>query len=898
MEDPIDRGLPFVMVDPWQPAVSGGAASQHDSLFESLDTTLPPLELSKHNDVPSFELDVIIPELEDREEALEPVAKAFEAANQNQDAFGENIDTDPWNLESLLNDQDEKGLCTWESFEKNDVSNSEQTALISEAGPAAFDAAINLLPELRNEIGVLPQDYALRALCNLVLGRSSTLFQWNPEIKRFEQTLKGASVTGISQICSESLATDLIEVGSTITKLRAITDRERSTRLPSASLALRSCITSVLNAIDESISEQLGTIHSLLQLQRLVAIPQPLLLVLETLVESAKDCNSDESVISSISDRIFEEAQTQYDLCPVLRALLARVSVPWLERLAADLGFCSTQTALASGYASGDDDMKCLENAVTFLRADDTQLIRETKQAIKLLRSQDEYHPLLEDEDQGFMAIVYPTLDRNEVSDMSKGYEQKMLARLRHVGTVHVPATTSTISVGLAETDVWTDGPSQQAFLDQTAALMSGHINIEMDVPTDLLYEKVLSLCRLQTHVSATEMLDLATDLSTTPLERIRPLIQTQQRLVNGILLRRLFREHNLRHHLELQKEYQLFGSGDFVLRLSTALFSQETQSAERTRGATLTGEVMGLRLGTTHEERWPPASSELQLTLMGILNETYSRRQPQKIKTYAHASTLPGALSFSIRKLPEAEIDRVLDPNSVYALDFLRLQYTTAPPLDAVITTDTLDKYDGMFRFLLRLLRVVHIAVNLHRAPSLHREHEMDTSACKFAKDASHFVCILMSHTMELGINAPWRRFMKSVDGLSKLLGQEDDAGEIGTKSNLGVEGLRQLHEWCLESIRSRLFLKRRQEKLRKVVEEALDAILKGGLALQRNDLAVRAVFEENSRTFQQSAKQVCKLLQEHVDKPLKTTSATEAEELEVNKILLSRLNWNEYYE
>lgn len=893
MENPIHRGLPFEIHDLWGPSLTADDASQHDSLFESLD--LPPLDLPKTNVLPQYKLDLIVPELEGHVEGLLPGLDTLEANKLSPKALYEEDTADPWDLAELLHEDHTSRLCTWEGLKQGNAPNAESVSLISEAGPAAFDAAINLLPQLRNDVGVLPQEYALRALCKLALGRASTLFQWNAKAQRFEQTLKGASITGISRVCSESLAENIIELGSTITKLRTVTERQRFAKIPSASLALTSCVRSILNAIDESMSAQLSSVRSVLQLQNVIAAPNRLLSVLEALVEVTKQCESDESVISAVSDHIYDEVQTQYDLCPVVRALLARVSAPWLERLATDIGFCSTETALASGYSIADDNMAGLEQAITFVDADDKELIRETRRAVRILRTQDEYHPLLGGDEQAFRALVIPNLSRTEVSNISKTYEQTMVNHLRSNSMRSTWNIINKLSERTGRDNAWSGESSHLASFEETAVLMASQGIVGPDQSSDLLHEEVTLFCSLDTFDSGAELVELATDLSTTPLERIRSLIRTQERLVNGILLRRLFREYNLKHHLEVQKSFQLFGNADFVFRLSTALFSQETQSAERRRGATLTGEIMGLRLGATHEERWPPASSELQLTLMGILNETYGKVSG---KTATNGTALPGGLSFSIRQLPESEIDRVLDPNSVYALDFLRLQYTTMPPLHAIITPDILDKYDGTFRFVLRLLRVVHVASTLKKVlSSLWNPGHHDTEACKFVQEANHFVCVLMSHAMELGIAESWRPFRTSVDGLVEVLAQEDDVGEIGTKVNVGIEGLRNLHDQCLEAIRSRLFLKRRQAKLRQAVEEALNAILKASFALQRNDAQVRVIFEENRSSFAQSTKDITKLLREIVDKPLKTASAAEADDVEVNRILLSRLNWNEYY-
>ena len=137
----------------------------------------------------------------------------------------------------------------------------------------------------------------------------------------------------------------------------------------------------------------------------------------------------------------------------------------------------------------------------------------------------------------------------------------------------------------------------------------------------------------------------------------------------------------NINDYDSLSVVHQVITKSKGATRFATNLQTQTT----------LTGEVMGLRLGTTHEERWPPASSELQLTLMGILNETYGKAQASQDSRRANEQALPGALSFAIRQLPEAEIDQVLDPNSLYALDFLRLRYTIGAPLDAIMTGDAL---------------------------------------------------------------------------------------------------------------------------------------------------------------------------------------------------------------
>jgi hypothetical protein len=152
--------------------------------------------------------------------------------------------------------------------------------------------------------------------------------------------LPDVAIAGISQICSGSLITDMVEMGTSIVRLRTFGDLAYSRRntFP-AVVAMQNGIASVLASIDEVLCTRLGGVRSLLQLQRLTVRPRQLLRVFTTLVESVRDCRTDESLISAISDRIHALSQTNYDFSAVFRAFMARVSVPWLEKLSTNLGF-------------------------------------------------------------------------------------------------------------------------------------------------------------------------------------------------------------------------------------------------------------------------------------------------------------------------------------------------------------------------------------------------------------------------------------------------------------------------------------------------------------------------------------------------------------------------------
>ncbi|EME86986.1 uncharacterized protein MYCFIDRAFT_107204, partial [Pseudocercospora fijiensis CIRAD86] len=615
---------------------------------------------------------------------------------------------DIWAVDLHLEVNEDSGrFHTWEAFEGKDVANSQATAYLSEAGPDAFDAAI---ATIEKSIGVLPQDYTLRCLSALALGRSSSLFSWKESEQTFHQTLQGAAISGTSLRSSESFTASLLTIGNQIKRLRIFSDTTRGVRHSCpAVFALKSCIGDLLDAIDESVSARVSIVRSMLQLQGLVARPAQLLAIMTLLVESVKRCQSDESVISRLADSIHEEVQRDQVFADVLQILLARVSVPWLETLAGNLGFADPVAGVSDDDAA-QDFKSSIQSSTAFVSAEDRNLLYETTSAVSLLRQIDSNHALT-------------------------GVRTVQLASLSPVACFTDSALDSS---SIAET-----ARSYQE--DMISLLVKGRPNAE---PTTA----------------------------------------------------------------DIRASFQMFGNGNFVSRMCAALFSEDVQSAERRRGTVPTAETVGLRLGASHDERWPPASSELQLSLMGILDDS------------AGDASISENLSFAIRELPEVEIDRVLDPHSIYALDFLRLQYNVTAPLDAVLTSNALNNYDEIFRFLLKLLRLVHATGELSKQVLKTRPSAI---ASTFAQESQLFVSILVSHIMDLGIAPPWQELIQSILNLERKLEEEDTKNEIGTRAHLGIEGLQHIHEACLDRIRSRLFLKRKHEKLRNSVETVFAALL-----------------------------------------------------------------------
>ncbi|KAK5013775.1 hypothetical protein LTR39_003484, partial [Cryomyces antarcticus] len=332
------------------------------------------------------------------------------------------------------------------------------------------------------------------------------------------------------------------------------------------------------------------------------------------------------------------------------------------------------------------------------------------------------------------------------------------------------------------------------------------------------------------------------------------PILHTQARLLNAALLRHFFQSCNFRHHLELQHRYHLFGDGVFATRLSNALFSPDLETAERHRGILRTGGSMGLRLGA--RQTWPPASSELRLALMGIIGDTYfaSTRHDYNEDQSDRNRELPGGLSFSIRELSDAEIEKIMDPDGLHALDFLRLQYAPPKPLDAIITPASLQKYDTIFRFLLRLLRVHFVTTHLVRPHPLRGTHRTRTrhpntspTTTRFTLEAHHVVSALLAHFSTSGVTEPWTALSARLDAIERRLAHEDEAGQYGTRVTEGPDALGALHAAMLDTVFGALLLRGRQARARDALEALLDCVLAFAKSSQRQE-------HGDGRTVQQS--------------------------------------------
>lgn len=735
-------------------------------------------------------------------------------------------------------------LKTWEAF--YDPSFKEPITYVSEAGPRIFDAALLNSPTLLNPDNnslsssrALSTDPVIKALLQLSVGRQSSLFEYDDEKRSFVPRPGTFRVSGYSIDAFKSICERFTKYGNEMVDLRSFVDKTYNQRSPCATLvAAAATVSSISLSLLAYIWQCSENIQSLLQLQALFDRPGQLMSCLHDMTRKISKANSNEMIISSIFNSIQTLEYTDSWLRPIALQILSSISKPWLESLGCSIGLQANGPIAQSaiGYHTVGN---ALGNAIDafqlipdFFKDKEHEMIAESRHNLELLRSQSPDHVMLypfhgKVQEVPELGWHFDWTDVERMEAEAKRYEASVLQamKLKHRPLAHTCSWLGSNVLdpcrnfdpfGASLDEIKADISDSCATSEQPSLADEQSVNVN---PFQTTLQRAFS--REETKRRSDD--SFAPALAVTPVLSFRPILAAQSRLLNLSCLQMLFKEHDLRSHLQLQRQFHLFGDGMFTSRLSHALFDTEFESAERRKGHVRTGR-MGLKLGS--RDSWPPASSELRLVLMGILTESYH----SAVKTEGpvlSGGELPGGLSFALRDLSEAEIQRCMELHSIEALDFLRLQYKAPSPLDTIITNSSLDKYDTIFRLLLRVTRMLFVVnqlscIGTHRSKTL---LDPNPIAIRFRFEAHRFVSTIGEYFSTVAVGSNWDRFETEIQDLERRLDNDDLSSQLG-----GQAGLRQLrlrHEQMLDSMMFALLSRKRQHKAAKLLEDIFGLIL-----------------------------------------------------------------------
>ena len=847
------------------------------------------LQLLKHveddGDV-FFKLPSLLKDLVSQEVKLhaQPSVQGFDAEPEPEPEPSSDYDNDDFWL-SPTHDYDSGKLPeykTWEGFEQDEQGSQPPPLFITEAGPAAFDA---LLASKQNSDNIVPDvlDAASYCACllSLALGRSSVLFLWDADRNSFIKTAPYLRISGLSLDSVKAVDRLCLDCGNAARHLQVFAEATYSAARTPSRVALAGVVDRLVQAVCSELSARSRDLRSILQLQSVVQPVQLVLSYFKRLVKKLAQQKSDEGMLSCL----FEEAQaSEYRnglLREATREVLRVVSKPWTDFVEEWVGLKREERMPMSkqgpakgfvkvadkmwiddqGFELGEPDYFLDEKKVpTFVPKEMAQTIFETGRNLRFIREHHPEHPLSRPDT---VSLTMPPnleweFDWDAISKLEARVNQYRNAVSRAIQGTHPETQHSTTS---PSTDEPTPDTVELAWFGKSEAQVEANIMSSMrqlDQPPHnrASSDELTLLLQDRLYQTANTTLDsgnLSPHWTLVPLLSFGPVIEAQSSLINQECMKLLFNSHHLRTHIDLLKQYFLLGNGLLCSRLSHALFDPTLETAERKAGVALGGGTMGLRLGG--RQTWPPASSELRLALMGVLSDCYESPHPPTTSLSSSSSsspppppppprgggtksTLPGELSFAVRDLAQPEIDRCMDPDSLEALDFLRLSYKPPTALRPVLSPTVLLKYDLVFKLLLRVLRMLYVANELFLFPSSFSSEDDEVresnASLRFRVEARHFVHQVASYFFDVGVAAPWGRFeawLDRVEGEScsppPQEADEEEEAIVEKKMCCSPDGLRERQEGVLDEVMGVLLLRKRQAPVLGLLEGVFAVVL-----------------------------------------------------------------------
>ncbi|PKS08926.1 hypothetical protein jhhlp_003539 [Lomentospora prolificans] len=799
---------------------------------------------------PSFKTDLQEPSTLNDDPATEEESDNF---------FTDDADSliDHW----LLDDPqvDEPKYKSWDTFGVQD-SPKLQGLFISEAGPRVYDALLSAPDdplELRNNNYVIVHTKTyFSALMTVAVGRESVFFTYQAAAKAFRPVLPNIRISGYSGDVLKGLQDMSANCGAVFRRLRKLVDSTYIKHPTPVRVALASALNTVLAVIETTIAVDGQQVRSLLQLQLKIRSISCILSEFDALVGNLKPRHADDAILALVFRRAMAAENKDIYVRDTMREVLQRVAQPWIDFIEEWIGirpeaditltkndigqqkcFVKVETEVYIddfGQEVEDVDFRLDKKTVPeFLPEDIANALFETGRNLRFIRASHPKHPLARQEN--IMSSNPPRsnwlYDWDSILKLERrvaDYQESLTAMLSKARSDNGDLNKANAPSGLStlrnyELQVYGADASQIEHLIHSSIQELDKPLVE-NAEEDKLKEIITKRLSDDQHGAYEDHgLDFSPHWSLLPTLSFGPIVRAHGRIVNRESLRLLFTEHGLRGHLDVQRQFQLFGNGMFCSRLSHALFDPDLETAERQAGVAREGGVMGLRL--SGRDNWPPASSELRLALMGILVESYASEQSDTHdKTNPVSRELPGDLSFSVRDMAPEDVDKCMDQDAIEALDFLRLSYKPPAALSSIFTPVILMQYDRIFKLMLRVLRLLYVINQLFQDINSRtcRWYDPSNAAVRFSFEARHFIHSISSYFVDVGISQPWRAFAIWLDKVEKDV---VDGQTSGTPHS--PERLRLCHSVILDHIMHAVLLRKRQQPVMKLLDEIFASIL-----------------------------------------------------------------------
>jgi hypothetical protein len=833
---------------PWDeklPDISEGFFRNPFDIFENEDTALHKLDISGAD---LFEPSVFT------ESTTDASSDGQQETNARAQDIGDEFDN-LWEIQTIDSIQHNNVPRSWERYHDRHFR-EPASAYFSESGAKGFDAAIEL--QLKPEDAgyskrTVRNDVFFQSLFRVGLGWSSMLFRFNKQQQKFERAVKDIRISGVSALALSGIIDEMLQCGNNMQRVRTFIGRVPTAAAePSALSAFSTAASVIVYTLEKQLLHSFKHISSILQIRALFQRCAELIGVLVNMMDAVERAGSEARIISSVFKLAANYAHIYGQMESLFREIVFKVAQPWLtyvetwigfrpetsasiELLTNGRSFVSLEKSESKGKISSQERHEYAylpEQMPSFVPPDQAYLIYESGRSLRLLKRYHPHHPLAGEPaqariDSPKLACAGTWAELERIQMKARDYETRLRAEVlkynRNGPSEHVTNIEKPNSIESKEL------PDAFSLFDiDDAQHMTGLLANDASLEKAKLGQLLNEADHAVEEQSGKLETNFAPEITSSLYLSLAPLLSSQALLIDFSCLHLLFKEHNLRDHLFLQWRFQLLGDGYFMSRLSQSLFDPEMESGERKIGVVRSGVHTGLRLGS--RDTWPPASSELRLVLMGILNECYSGEYADGSGNpeFEKEKELPGGLSFSIRELTEAEIAKCKNPNTIEALDFLCLQYKPSNVLEVIITQRSLRKYDQLFKQLLRLLRMVSVVKGLIRDSTARNSLSGDTRNLlqKFRIDSQHFILALSDYFFHLAIGSTWQRFRDTLSQIEACLDRGDIDATIEAAHS--IPKLRAYHEDILDQMLFALFLTKRQTEVARLLEGIFDTILR----------------------------------------------------------------------
>ncbi|KAF7376426.1 Spindle pole body component [Mycena sanguinolenta] len=653
-------------------------------------------------------------------------------------------------------------ILSWDSLRPNYPGRPSPNAFLSEQDSLVFAAArYYVQPPLNDpniEVKYVTQHELLMGLKMTVLGTSSSLHTWDPISETFVQVVAQKGTSGIllvddkDEVASASWISGFLTIGTLMRRLEILGTSlgSRFAKEGPTIHAFTHALSTILSFLRESLarcppredqaSVTLCTVWSECERYKDILVALAALCGRDEHKSPAEYVMLDHTPINLLSllyDHLHThmERQSPTIVTAVFAFILTSASREYFHQLSRSVGFGGDSSIKKSARVVGqqndqyaldvsDDDVEerdefdsVIDFFPTFFPPNVVDVLPAAQKSLILLRAAEPDHPLLRVSPVPCIVEWFWTWDAIEAAWNHRDYD-----------------LISKQPVENSPTDDSEPGLAQFRIFDLEPGGHFGHSLLD-----DKHKPTPVSTLRSFIEAFPESLHPITPTLSHLTSLVFEGLVQHSSTLSSALLSLFLSPAAPLqfRPHMELLHSYLLLAAPSFKSRLAAALFSdsqgydadEQIPTSVRALGARRKAPEkrdrshrwpVGLSFALFERETWPPVGADLSFFLRTVIVDSFEMPAAERDVRSSRETFWVEAerrLGFAIRDLPTGPgHDHWLNPLSIEALDFLYMDYKAPHPLDILITPDILSKYQRIFTYLLRIIRVEHALAAVFR--------------------------------------------------------------------------------------------------------------------------------------------------------------------------------------